>query len=86
MSPAEKLRYSNMEHFGFGPNVMMKNKVCTKCGKTVKASAEYCPACGRKLSAETLFALYKRQHKCCPDCDTILAPDSKYCPNCGIKI
>lgn len=86
MSPTEKLRYRNMEDYGFGPNVMKKTKVCARCGKMVGANAKACPECGEKLPGETLFDRYKRQHKCCPDCDTVLAPDSQYCPNCGKQI
>ncbi len=86
MSPTEKLRYRNMEDFGFGPNVMKKTKVCTRCGRMVKANARTCPDCGEKLSRETLFDQYKRQHPCCPDCDTVLTNDAKYCPHCGHPI
>ena len=86
MSPTEILRYKNMEDFGYGPNVMKKNKVCTQCGKMVKANAVACPECGERLSGETLFDRYKRRHQCCPECDTVLAPGSRYCPNCGKHI
>lgn len=86
MSPTEQLRYKNMEDFGYGPNVMKKNKVCPKCGKMINFRFQKCPVCGEHLSTETLFDRYKRQHKCCPCCDTVLAPDSLYCPNCGRKI
>ena len=86
MSPTEKLRYRNMEDYGFGPNVMRNTKVCVRCGKMVKANTKTCPDCGEKLPGETLFDRYKRQHKCCPDCDTVLASDSQYCPNCGKQI
>jgi len=86
MSPTEIQRYKNMEDFGYGPNVMKKTKVCAKCGQMVKANAVVCPECGERLSRETLFDRYKRQHQCCPDCDTVLAPDSHYCPNCGKQV
>ena len=86
MSPTEKLRYRNMEDYGFGPNVMKKTKVCDRCGKMVGANAKTCPECGEKLSGETLFDRYKRMHKCCPDCDKVLSADSQYCPNCGKQI
>ena len=86
MSPTEKLRYKNMEDFGFGPNVMKKIKICSRCGKMVKAKTKNCPDCKEKLPRETLFDRYKRQHQCCPYCDTVLAPDSQYCPNCGRQI
>jgi RNA polymerase subunit RPABC4/transcription elongation factor Spt4 len=86
MSPTEKLRYRNMEDFGFGPNVMKKTKVCDRCSKMVGANVKTCPECGEKLSSETLFDRYKRLHKCCPDCDKVLSADSQYCPNCGKQI
>ena len=79
----QKTRLKNLEDFGYGPNVMRNTKVCAKCGQVIKASASFCPDCGERLSSETLFDRYKRQHKCCPECDTMLAPDSQYCPNCG---
>ena len=86
MRHTEMLRYKNMADFGFGPNVMKKTKVCTKCGQMVKATARTCPECGEKLPHETLFDLYKQLHKCCSNCDTVLAPGSLYCPNCGRQI
>lgn len=82
----QKTRFKNMEDFGYGPNVMRKTKVCSKCGQVIKATASYCPDCGEQLPKETLFDRYKRQHACCPDCDTVLAPDSLYCPNCGKEV
>lgn len=85
MSPAEKLRYSNMERFGFGPNVMKKTKVCARCGKIVKGRTFSCPDCGERLR-ETLFDRYKRKHTSCSKCDTVLAPGSLFCPNCGTRI
>lgn len=86
MSAAEELRFSKMEHFGYGPNVMRKKKVCPACGRMVGAKIRTCPDCREQLSDETLFDQYKRQHMCCPDCDTVLAADSRYCPNCGKRI
>ena len=82
----QKVRFENLERFGFGPNVMKKLRVCPRCGQTVKSRADTCPDCGEKLSSETLFDRYKRQHKCCPGCDTVLSSDSQYCPNCGKQI
>ena len=86
MSPTEILRYRNMEVFGYGPNVMKKTKVCTRCGKVVKANAVVCSVCGERLSDETLFDRYKRRHQCCSECDTVLAPGSRYCPECGAQL
>lgn len=72
-----------MEDFGYGPNVMKKNKVCPHCRKMVKAQLKACPDCGALLSNETLFDYYKRRHDCCSECDTVLAPGSLFCPSCG---
>ena len=83
MSPTEMLRYNQMEEYGYGPNVMRKNKVCNTCGRIASAKLHSCPACGDVLPSETLFDRYKRHHTCCADCDTVLAPGSLYCPNCG---
>ena len=83
MTAAEKARFDTLEEFGFGPNVMKKTAVCAKCGQTVSAGASTCPQCGGKLSGESLYDLYKKQHVCCPECDTVLFPGSRYCPNCG---
>ena len=82
----QKVRFKNLERFGFGPNVMKKLRVCPRCGQTVKSRADTCPDCGERLPNETLFDRYKRKHLSCPDCDTVLAPGSLYCPNCGKQI
>ena len=82
----QKIRFRNLERFGFGPNVMKKTKICVRCGRIVKTKGYVCPECGERLPRETLFDHYKRQHKCCPECDTVLAPGSLYCPNCGKQI
>ena len=82
----QAVRFQNMEHYGFGPNVMKKNKVCKKCGKLVVANMKSCPECGERLPRETLFDSYKQRHKCCSHCDTVLPSNSMYCPHCGKKI
>ena len=79
----QKVRFKNLEQFGFGPNVMRKTKICIKCNQIVGFPAKICPQCGEKMPKETLFDRYKRKHISCPDCDTVLAADSKFCPNCG---
>ena len=79
----QKVRFRNLERFGFGPNVMKKLRVCPRCGQTVKSRADTCPDCGERLPRETLFDRYKRKHLSCPDCDTVLTADAMYCPNCG---
>jgi RNA polymerase subunit RPABC4/transcription elongation factor Spt4 len=79
----QKLRFKNLEKFGFGPNVMKKNKVCPRCGRLTGARLTVCPDCNEKLSSETLFDRYKRKHLSCSDCDTVLTPGSRYCPSCG---
>ena len=82
----QKLRFKNLEKFGFGPNVMKKNKVCPRCGRLVGARLTVCPDCNERLSSETLFDRYKRRHLSCSHCDTVLTPGSQYCPNCGKQI
>ena len=82
----QKARLKNLEHFGFGPNVMKKTKICSQCGRVAKANSSYCSKCSERLPPETLFDCYKKQHTCCPNCDTVLAPGSQYCPNCGEQI
>ena len=79
----QKVRFRNLERFGFGPNVMKKLRVCQRCGQMVKSRADTCPDCGERLPKETLFDRYKRKHLSCPDCDTVLTADALYCPNCG---
>ena len=59
MSPTEKLRYRNMEDYGFGPNVMRNTKVCVRCGKMVKANAKTCPDCDTVLASDSQY---------CPNC------------------
>ena len=82
----QKVRFKNLEHFGFGPNVMKKLRVCPRCGQMVKSRAGTCPECGEKLPKETLFDRYKRKHLSCPNCDTVLTSDALYCPNCGSMV
>lgn len=82
----QKVRFRNLERFGFGPNVMKKLRVCPRCGQTVKSRADICPDCGERLPNETLFDRYKRKHLSCPDCDTVLTSDAMYCPNCGSMV
>jgi len=81
----QKLRFKNLEQFGFGPNVMKKTKVCTKCGQIAKAGSLFCRSCGAFLPRETLYDRYRRNHRCCTGCGTVLTDDAKYCPQCGRK-
>lgn len=81
MTQTEK--FNQLELFGFGPNVMMKTKICPNCGHAVSGENDKCTECGEKLSVETLFDMYKRLHNSCSDCGTVLSQDSVYCSNCG---
>ena len=76
-------RLEGMRQFGFGPDVMKKNKVCCNCGKTCGAGKKYCDQCGTVLPRETLFDLYKSHHLYCPACDTVVVSTSQYCLQCG---
>jgi len=82
---AREIRFRNLEQFGFGPNVMKKTKVCTKCGQIAKTGTILCRTCGAFLPRETLYDRYKRRHTCCIWCGTVLTDDAKYCPQCGKK-
>ena len=83
---APETSFKKLEKFGFGPNVMKKNKVCLRCGRLVGTRLLVCPDCNEKLSSETLFDRYKRRHLSCSRCDTILTPGSRYCPTCGKSV
>lgn len=79
----KKVKFEQMEHYGFGPNVMQKTRICQYCSTLVTDGASVCPVCRNKLPGATLFAWYKKQHKVCGYCKTVLADDSEYCPQCG---
>lgn len=81
MTNAEK--YNQLELFGFGPNVMMKTKICPNCGHAVSGENDRCTECGGKLTGGTLFDIYKKLHPICTSCGAILSHDSFYCSNCG---
>ena len=82
----QKLRFQDLERFGFGPNVMKKTKVCPTCGQLASARSMLCPYCGARLPFSTLFDSYKRRHPCCPHCRTILTTNTKFCPHCGQSV
>lgn len=82
----QKERYSRLEQYGYGPNVMKKIKICDKCGQIMQSDMERCSACREALSGETLYDYYKKQHMCCPRCDAVLSSDSIYCPACGSRL
>ena len=77
-----KTHYSELEKFGFGPNVMKKNKVCSECGAVVSSEFENCGICGALLPEETLFIKYISLHKVCPECNCVVKADANYCPQC----
>lgn len=51
----EDVRYNLLERYGFGPNIMKKKKICTKCGKLSNANEKKCTVCDDDLPVETLF-------------------------------
>lgn len=77
-----KSHYSELEEYGFGPNVMKKNKVCTYCGTVVSAEQENCNICGAHLPEETLFIKYISLHKICSVCNCVVKADANFCPQC----
>lgn len=78
-----KTHYKELEEYGFGPNVMKKNKVCSNCGIVVSAELENCNICGAPLPADTLFVKYVYLHKVCQVCNCVVKNDSHFCPQCG---
>lgn len=76
-------RLATMREFGFGPDVMKKNKVCQVCGCSCDTQETHCKDCGANLPCETLFDLYKAWHLYCPACDTVVASTATFCPECG---
>lgn len=84
MTQAAKLK--QLEHYGFGPNVMRRTKLCPACGRLVTDGSHSCPVCGRRLPALTLLAWYEQQHSTCAYCRTLLSSDAQYCPHCGRRV
>lgn len=79
-------RYEELEIYGFGPNVMKKTRICSKCGRATATRHENCPCCGNQLKEYTLYDWYKKMHPHCPGCNAVLPQESNYCPHCGMKI
>lgn len=78
-------KYTSLESYGMGPNVMKKLKVCRRCGHLSSRWALLCPDCKKPLNYATLFDDYKNMHTLCPHCGIPLTSDTHYCPNCGRK-
>ena len=76
-------KFLQLEHFGFGPYVMQKVKVCPYCGEVAEKNESRCQSCGEKLPRITLFDIYRKHHSECAWCGTMLTDDSQYCPHCG---
>lgn len=74
--------YNELEKYGFGPNVMKKNKVCSNCGTVVSSELENCNICGTHLPEETLFLKYISLHKVCSVCNSVVKVNANYCPQC----
>lgn len=49
-------------------------KTCSKCGRSIKDSASFCPFCGTKAPAV------------CAACGAPLKPGAKFCSSCGAKV
>lgn len=72
-----------LEHYGFGPNVMKRAKVCPHCRAIVPSGSPVCPDCGLGLMQTTLFDSYCAMHVRCEKCGAVLSADSQFCPDCG---
>ena len=79
----ELIRRQGMDDNGFGPQVMMRLKVCPHCGGVGAASQFFCKVCGHALPQDSLYQRYREKHRCCPVCDTVLPDAAQYCPQCG---
>ncbi len=82
----KRLKFEELEQFGFGPNVMRKTRLCPACGTLVTDGTGQCPRCRKELPELTLFAWYAGQHSTCAYCQTLLSPDCQYCPHCGRRV
>lgn len=82
----QKLKLEQLEHYGFGPKIMQKTKICPHCSGLVTNGESRCPSCGRQVPDFTLFAWYVERHNRCPRCGTVLAKDALYCLHCGKHI
>ena len=82
----ESIRQSNMERYGFGPNVMRNIRICPECGLPSAAADKNCRTCGARLPRETLFQQYRKRHRFCPRCDMVVAESAQFCPECGMRI
>lgn len=86
MSRIDRIREENMEHFGFGPISMKKQKVCSHCGYLSNADQRFCEECGHRLPRYTLFQTYQHMHTVCTHCDTVLSKNMLFCPKCGTQV
>ncbi|MBQ9989397.1 MAG: zinc ribbon domain-containing protein [Lachnospiraceae bacterium] len=82
----EQIWEENMEHFGFGPISMKKQKVCKNCGNLSHADRQFCEECGHRLPRYTLFQIYRHMHTVCPHCDTVLSKNMLFCPKCSTQV
>lgn len=41
----QNVHFQNLAQYGFGPNVMKKTKICTKCGRITKTGILFCRRC-----------------------------------------
>ena len=82
----DRIKEANMEHFGFGPKAMKKQKVCLECGTVASSDQSFCKKCGHRLPLYTLYQTYRQMHRICSCCDTVLAETMQYCPKCGSYI
>lgn len=80
------LRKENMRYYGFGPEVMARQKVCKACHEINDADRENCMFCGAVLLSATLYDVYRLFHPHCPACQTIVSASNNYCPACGKRL
>lgn len=64
---------------------------CTRCGKKIEDTFEFCPECGSKITAEQAGSTVENVNfeedgpmKICPRCKSAMPEDAFYCLNCGV--
>ncbi len=62
---------------------------CPFCGNTVRAGAEFCPHCGKKIKRdmmETIGSHSMEKVKVCPSCGAEFDDNREMCPLCGVPL
>ena len=62
-------------------------KICPKCGKELKDTANFCGGCGTAMPADAAPAADDHAKKdVCPKCGAKLKPNARFCGKCGTQL